>query len=59
MPGPSQETRCTARERDERQSDANAEQKLDLHRSNGRDRNLPEPLHRPAVKQAPSHRRRG
>jgi hypothetical protein len=53
---PSHKTRA-AQERDHRESDDAGEEELDLDRSEGVDRELPEPLHRATAQEAPSHNR--
>ena len=59
MTGPSHEIWCPASERYERKADAATENKLDLQRSYGGDRNLPEPLNHPTIEETASHHRRG
>ncbi|CAL9009525.1 unnamed protein product, partial [Prunus brigantina] len=55
--GPCHKVRSLAGERDEREADTTAEQKLDLHGSNGRDQRLAQPLYSSTIPQAPSHHR--
>lgn len=54
---PSRKSRPAAEERDHREGDDAGEEELDLDRSEGRDRELPEPLQRATAQQAPSHHR--